>query len=300
MRTRSCTGLSGTRLSSGWDWRIALVAGVRPKVDQATDTELVKVVEQEPRTIGKPFSVWTCLELVKHLAEQELAQVSVETIRRHLQQLDYRIIRPVLSINSPDPEYQTKAAYLEQCQQLARQGEIILLYEDELDLNLLPGVIRCWTKRGSQRKIPTPGQNVKRYGFGAVNYVTGRLTYRVGDRKNSDGFIALLEQIVQDYCPDQIYTGPKIGLVVDNYIIHRSKKTLAFLQKYADRLELIALPTYSPKLNLIEWLWKYLRRKVTHNHLYASIEQLVEAVLDFLTTLNKNPAEVLSVIGCSE
>jgi transposase len=274
--------------------------GVLPKVSGAGEAELEKVVDQDPREIGKPFSVWTCLDLAKYLVEKGFEWVSDETIRRVLHKLDFRVIRPVLSINSPDEQYETKAEHLRACQKLAQEGRMILLYEDEIDLNLLPGLIRCWTRRGSQRKILTPGQNVKRYGFGAVHFLTGRLIYRVGERKNSDGFIALLKQIVTEYCPDEIYTGPKIGLVVDNYIIHRSKKTQAVLDQYADRIEIIPLPTYSPKLNLIELLWKYLRRKVTHNHLYASIEKLVEAVLEFLKSLNDRPAETLSVIGCSE
>ena len=56
------------------------------------------------------------------------------------------------------------------------------------------------------------------------------LTYRTGECKNSVGFCALIEQIVQAYCPGEDYAGPKIGLVVDNYIIHRSKKTTAVLE----------------------------------------------------------------------
>jgi hypothetical protein len=68
-----------------------------------------------------------------------------------------------------------------------------LLFEDEVDLHLLPGVIRCWTRRGQQCKVPTPGNNEKRYGFGAVNFKTGRLTRRIGERKNSYGFCALVE-----------------------------------------------------------------------------------------------------------
>ena len=249
--------------------------------------------------MGKPFSVWTCLDLAKYLVEKGFELVSDETIRRALHQLDFCVLRPVLSINSPDEQYESKAAHLKECQGWAREGKMILLYEDEIDLNLLPGIIRCWTRRGSQRKILTPGQNVKRYGFGAVRFLTGHLTYRVGDHKNSDGFIALVEQIVAEYCPGASYSGPKIGLVVDNYIIHRSKKTQAILDKYADRIEIVPLPTYSPKLNVIEMLWKYLRRKVTHNHLFSSIEKLVDAVLEFLKSLNDKPDEVLSVIGCS-
>jgi transposase len=72
------------------------------------------------------------------------------------------------------------------------------------------------------------------------------------------------------------------------------------LEGYADRLTVAPLPTYSPKLNVIELLWKYLRRKVTHNHLFDSIDTLVEAVEAFFAGLDSHPAEVLSVIGCSE
>jgi transposase len=261
---------------------------------------LEKAVEQDPREAGKPFSVWTCLDLAEHLVEKGFELVSDETIRRTLHKLKFRIVRPVLSINSPDEQYETKSAHLQACQKLAREGKMILLYEDEFDINLLPGVIGCWTKRGSQRKIPTPGQNIKRYGFGTVHFTTGQLTYHTGEHKNSDGFIALVELIVAKYCPDETYNGPKIGLVIDNFIIHRSKKTQAVLEKYADRIEIIPLPTYSPKLNIIEMLWKYLRRKVTHNHLFKTIDNLVEAVIDFLNSLSQKPELVLSVVGCSE
>ena len=273
--------------------------GVRPKVNEDCEAALTAAVEQEPRELGKPFSVWTCLDVVQHLVAKGFEQVSAETIRRHLRNLDYRALRPVLSINSPDPEYATKAEKLEQYKEQARRGEIILLFEDEVDLNLLPGVIRCWTKRGQQRKVMTPGQNVKRYGFGSVNFLTGHLCYHIGERKNSDGFCDLVEQTVQEYCPGETHAGPKVVMVVDNYIIHHSKKALAYLEKYADRLQVFGLPTYSPKLNVIELLWKYLRRKVTHNHLFASTDALLEAVKDFLNSLNDQPSLVLSVIGCS-
>lgn len=273
--------------------------GGPPKVAEAGKAVLAQTVEQDPRDAEKPFSVWTCLDLAQHLATKGYPAVSAETIRRYLHQLHFRVIRPVLSLDSPDPQYETKAQHLQACQGLAREGKRILLYADEFDINLLPGVIRCWTRRGSQRKILTPGQNVRRYGFGAVNFITGQLTYRTGERKNSEGFITLIEQIIAEYGSGESYTGPKIGLVLDNYIIHRSQKTQAVLDRYADRLEIIPLPTYAPKLNVIELLWKYLRRKVTHNHLYASMAELIEAVLDFLASLNQCPAKVLSVIDCS-
>lgn len=110
---------------------------------------------------------------------------------------------------------------------------------------------------------------------------------------------ALVEQIVAEYCPGEVCLGPKIGLVVDNHIIHRSKRTMVCLEKYADCLEIAALPTYALKLNVIEMLWKHLRRKVTHKHLFETISKLVEAINDFLKSLNERRAEVLPVIGCT-
>ena len=275
-------------------------SGRPPKMTGPSRDDLQQAAEQDPRQAGQPFSLWTCDDLAHHLAQKGHLRVAGETIRRHLRALGFRIVRPVLSISSPDPEYEAKVERLEELKAQARRGEIILLYEDEVDLNLLPGIIGCWTRRGQQRRIPTPGQNQKRYGFGAVNVITGQVTRLIGERKNSDHFCALVERVVQQYCPGEIWQGRKVALVVDNYIIHRSKTTNAVPVRYADRLTIVALPTYSPKLNLIELLWKHLRRKVTHNHLFESVSTLVQAVEAFFVRLDSHPAEVLSVIGCPE
>ena len=81
--------------------------GVLPKVDGPCKQALEKAVEQDPRDMGKPFSVWTCLDLAKYLVEKGFELVSDETIRRVLHQLDFRVLRPVLSINSPDEQYES-------------------------------------------------------------------------------------------------------------------------------------------------------------------------------------------------
>jgi transposase len=283
-----------------WVWRIALVLGVVPKVNGRCEVELKKLVEQEPRQAGYNFSTWTCADLVRELVKNGFEQVSCETIRVHLHSLEYRVLRPVLSIASPDPNYQQKVKQLEHYKQQAKNGEILLYFEDEIDLNLLPGILRCWTLRGSQRKVMTPGGNVKRYGFGAVNYVSGKTVYRIEEHKNSDGFCAFVKQFMQTITLSPEYHGQRIVLVVDNFIIHHSQKTLKFLEQYADQLVLFALPTYSPWLNLVELLWKHLRRKVTHNHLFETITQLVQAVCSFFKVLNRTPQLTLSIIGATE
>jgi transposase len=281
-------------------WRIALALGVVPKVNSRCEVELKKLVEQEPRQAGYNFSTWTCANLVRELVKNGFEKVSCETIRVHLHTLGYRVLRPVLSIASPDPNYQQKVKQLDHYKRQAKTGEIALYFEDEIDLNLLPGILRCWTLRGSQRKVKTPGVNVKRYGFGAVNYVSGKTLYRIEEHKNSNGFCSFVKQFMQTVTLSPEYHGQQIVLVVDNFIIHHSQKTLKFLEQYADQLVLYALPTYSPWLNLIELLWKHLRRKVTHNHLFETTTQLVQAVCSFFKVLNRTPKLTLSIIGATE
>jgi transposase len=213
-----------------------------------------------------------------------------------LHRLGYSLVRAVPFIASPDPNYWQKAKKLASLQRRAREGKIILLYEDEVDLNLLPGVMRCWTKRGTQRKVLTPGKNVKRYGFGAVDYITGAIVFQTSEHKDSASFCALAKAILNHYSGD----ARRIVVVLDNYIIHSSKITLACLAGMRDRLTPFFLPTYSPHLNCIELLWKHLRRTVTHNHLFEGIAALVEAVDQFIDKMNRSPQQVLSVIGASQ
>ena len=222
--------------------------------------------------------------------------VCPRTIRRYLHRLGYSLVRAVPFIASPDPNYWRKVKKLTSLQRRAREGKIILLYEDEIDLNLLPGVMRCWTKRGSQKKVLTPGKNVKRYGYGAVDYMTGAIVFQTSEHKDSASFCSLAKAILNHYRDDS----RRIVVVLDNYIIHSSKITRSCLAGMRGRLSPFFLPTYSPHLNCIELLWKHLRRTVTHNHLFEGIAALVEAVNQFIDKMNRSPQQVLSVIGASQ
>lgn len=203
---------------------VALVLGILSKVTGPCESELQKLVGQEPRETGYALSIWTCADLLRELIRKGFDAVSSETIRVHLHALGYRVRRPVLSIASPDPEYQQKAKKLKKYQKQARSGDILLYYQDEIDLNLLPGIMRCWTLEGVQRKAPTHGQNLKQYGFGAVNYVSGQTIHRIEERKNRVVFCALVEQFMQTLTQAPDYHGQKIVVVVDNFIIHRRRK----------------------------------------------------------------------------
>jgi transposase len=74
-----------------------------------------------------------------------------------------------------------------------------------------------------------------------------------------------------------------IRLIVDNYIIHKSKKTQKWLSDNP-KLKLLFLPVYSPWHNKIEKLWHALHETVTRNHQCKNMDDLLEQVYHFMDT----------------
>lgn len=90
-----------------------------------------------------------------------------------------------------------------------------------------------------------------------------------------------------------IYPTGKIALVLDNARIHHAKLIQPFLDKNKNRLELIFLPPYSPELNPIEALWKWLKNAVIYNVFYKSVYEIRRAVQAFIKYINSNSDQVI-------
>jgi len=268
--------------------------GRPPKITPDYLKRLLSVVEQDPRTLGCAFSNWTASLLAEYLAQETGLRLDESRIRHYLHAHGYALLRPVLTVASPDPDYASKRARLDELQRQAERGEIDLYYEDEIDLALLPTIMQCWCKRGHQRKIETPRKNQKRYGAGLIHWVSGKLYWATSDHKDNALFRSVLCQVLD---PAKSAAGRKIYVVVDNYRIHFAKPVLAFLAAHADQIELVTLPTYSPQLNPVERFWKHLRRKVTHNVFFQTIDRLLDAVIGFFQDLAAQPNTVRSVAG---
>lgn len=123
--------------------------------------------------------------------------------------------------------------------------------------------------------------------------MTGQLIWLVWPSKNNIGFRHLLKAILEQHA----YDSRKIVLVVDNYRIHKTQSVQRLLSKVRDRLRLYFLPTYSPRLNRIEHVWRHFRRNVTDNFYFKAMSRLLHAVEAFLSKLAKTPQNVLTLLG---
>lgn len=262
----------------------------RPRyVTQRQERELDQAVAREPRALGKNFSNWTAPNLKVYLRWT----VHPVTVWRYLRRLRWRWHRPVPRIASPDRRYCAKARYLRRLRAQARRGEIHLYYADEMDVALLPTISGRWMRQGQQTQVNTPGQNAKQYVFGAVNYVTGALSWLVWPNKNNVGFRHLLQQLVTHHAQTPV----KIVLVLDNFRIHKARAVQQWLRAHRAQLRLYFLPTYSPRLNPIERVWRHVRRNVTDNFYFGTLSRLMRAMNAFLTELASSPAVILSIVA---
>lgn len=104
------------------------------------------------------------------------------------------------------------------------------------------------------------------------------------ERKNSDSFIAWLKAI------DAAHPGAKtIHVVLDNYCIHRSKRTMAALAEFWDRIRLHFLPPCNPQCNWMEQVWLHLHATVTRNHQCRTMEDLMDRVRLFMRVASPFP-----------
>ncbi|KJR40052.1 transposase, partial [Candidatus Magnetoovum chiemensis] len=75
----------------------------------------------------------------------------------------------------------------------------------------------------------------------------------------------------------------KTVLVIDNASVHTSKAIKAKIPQWQEKgLELFYLPTYSPELNLIEILWRFMKYEWIEFYAYKSWENLIEYVENVL------------------
>ena len=81
----------------------------------------------------------------------------------------------------------------------------------------------------------------------------------------------------------------KIYLFCDNARYYKNKVVQAYLS--TSKLEMRFLPPYSPNLNPIERLWKFMNEAVLYNKYYETYSAFRDAVLGFLEGLNETTKE---------
>lgn len=247
--------------------------GRKPLFSPEQKAQIREWVKAEPRHLKK---------VLGQIQETWDISASLETIKRVLKSvgMSWRRIRKRVAGVPDAVEYATQVAALEVLKDLDAAGEIDLRYADEAGFSLVPLVPYAWQDKTDGIEVPSqrsPQLNV----FGLLNRGNQLDAYTFVGSITAAVVIAVLDQFSQT-------RKQRTVVVLDRASIHTSQAVEAMQPEWAARqLEIFWLPAYSPQLNRIEILWRFIKYQWLEFSAYKDWDALVEAVENILKEVGK-------------
>ncbi len=244
-------GLEGFEIAPG--------RGRPAKVDEK---ELETYALQSPRTFGISRSRWT----LKLLAETvpSLKGFTPAGVQQALKRCDIHYKRGQPWMLSPDPEFGKKKLVITAALEHARRypGRVVMVFQDEASFYRQPSQGRLWAASGRAQPHMSWSHrsNTLVRAAGCLDAITGHTHVMQAKRIDLARLQQFYRQVLEAY-PEALM----IYMVEDNWPVHKHPTIQAFLDKHP-RLQVLYLPTYAPRLNPIEKLWRWVRQVLCHAH----------------------------------
>ena len=226
--------------------------------------------------------------VLEELRQQTGKTISRRTLRRLARAAGLvwkrmrRIVNPVADQRSDrarNKEKHQAKQIISELRQEEAANLIDLYFFDEVGFSLTPAVPYGWQPIGETTSIPSSkGGTVQTLGF--MNPQCQLVPYCVDGTITSEIVVQVFDDFVSKL------SGPTV-VVIDNAPVHTSRLFESRTVEWsASGMEIYALPTYSPELNLIERLWRAIKHRWLPLDAYQSFKHL-KARLD----------ETLRIIG---
>jgi transposase len=137
-----------------------------------------------------------------------------------------------------------------------------------------------WIKKGKSKYMKSNSGRMRLNINGVYSPIDNEIIVRDDKTINAESNIKLLEKIEKLH--------PELNRIIvygDMAPYNRSKVFKEYLNK--SKIDFRYLPKYSPNLNLIERLWKLMKKKVMYNKYYADFNDFKKAILKFFKECNK-------------
>ena len=132
-----------------------------------------------------------------------------------------------------------------------------------------------WIAQGKEREVPTVSGRNRLNINGVVNAQSPSEVLVVeSERINAQSTWELYQKLENAY-PDK----QKIYVICDNARYYKNKELTEKLKN--SRIVQVFLPPYSPNLNLIERLWKFMRKQAIDNRFVRTFDEFRQQVRDF-------------------
>lgn len=165
----------------------------------------------------------------------------------------------------------------------------LLLFGDEASFAQWGSLSYTWAPVGQQPMVATSGKRRGYKVFGLIELFTGQLFYQgVEGKFNATSYIAFLQSVLaQAHQP--------LFLIQDGAKYHVAQAVKQFFHQQRARLTVVNLPSYSPDYNPIEFLWRSVKRRTTHNVYFPDFQRLIHSVEEALAAFQARPDYVKSL-----
>ena len=210
------------------------------------------MIKTEPKLFGFLKGRWALGDISKQLGAEGIS-ASVSTVWRILVSLDLVWGRPKLrapgSIRKDYRKRKEIANYKRIAVALRKKG-ILVCFEDEKWLELLPKVEGKWMVKGQVETVPTPGYTDRRNYFITMMWPSKRFVWNSFERRRNIEYSRHLSSVLA-------YAGrhgmKKVILFVDHASYHETEEVKDFLGRHPE-LVLRFLPCKDPNMNPVERL----------------------------------------------
>ena len=215
------------------------------------------------------------------MAEKLQHRVSCTTLRSLLKQagLSWKKSKKVLAKANPTQRAEFVARFQDWFGQLY-QGKVRLIYVDEAHLHQDMELGYRWSTVGEPDWVPStsPLSKIGLTGMGLM----------ILAMVNVSSGIKVLATVTTPliFCNTWLMGWGFLADIVKPLLCANKRPPWAF--------SLIQLPSYSPDLNPIEGLWKWMREDLTQHHCYKYLYQLEHACLAFIERINLDPETIIS------
>ncbi len=257
-------------------WEIAPGRGRKPTYDGA---KIKAIVDTTLQTKPKGMTHWSCRLMA---ARQGVSKSTVSNIWRSHNLKPHRVKRFKLS---RDPHFLEKLTDVVGLYLNPPQQALVLCVDEKSQIQALdrtqPGLPM---KKG---RCGTMTHDYKRNGtttlFAALDVLEGRVVGQCYERHRHQEFLRFLRQLDHEF-PGEV----PLHLVLDNYGTHKHPKVRTWLKRHP-RFIPHFVPTSSSWLNLVERWFGELTGKRVHRGSFANVEELQQAITEFLAAWNEHP-----------
>lgn len=250
--------------------------------------EVKHTVQMSPRKLGLKFSNWNCKNLGWWIFKIFHVKLGREAIRLLLHKLGFVLIKPTYKYVLADKHERKRflRRFRHKIKTLTKHD--LLFFLDESTFKQHPTLQAKWALEGSKEYVNTLGNHAKVNVFGAICHTIGKTLHMKSRKINSDLFVKFVNHMIE--CS----RGKHLVLVLDNAPWHTSKKSKAFLENLKGIVDVIWLPAYSPDMNPIEHLWRFMKSAFS-NYFFSTIEKMTNALTDLIRSLYSNKKKIMTL-----